>query len=87
MRRVGDYWTETERVDRDENGRATALHRTVCCCAAAGSTRRGCAIVAGNQTPCRCACHARMARAGLQRPQATQATPAAESRTEREEAE
>lgn len=35
---------------------------TICCCAAPGSTRKGCAVVAGNKTPCRCACHRTKAR-------------------------
>lgn len=30
---------------------------TVCCCHAPGSTPKGCAIVSGNKTPCRCNCH------------------------------
>lgn len=48
-----EFWTEVKRVVSGE------VKQTTCCCAAPGSTRKGCAIVAGNKTPCRCACHPR----------------------------
>jgi hypothetical protein len=55
-RRRLEYWTEVKRVENGE------VAQTTCCCAAPGSTRKGCAIVAGNKSPCRCACHPRARR-------------------------
>lgn len=50
--------SETERVWKGMDGHKR-LRRIVCSCAAPGSSRQGCAIVAGNKTPCQCQCHAR----------------------------
>jgi hypothetical protein len=36
-----------------------AVKQVTCCCAAPASTRKGCSIVAGNKTPCRCDCHSK----------------------------
>lgn len=47
----GGMYTETKRVVRG------VVKQVTCCCAAAGATRKGCAVVAGNKTPCRCYCH------------------------------
>lgn len=52
-RTVKEYWTEVHRVVGDE------VKVTVCCCAAPGSTRKGCSIVQGNKSPCRCYCHSK----------------------------
>ena len=52
-RKIREYWTEVKRVVDGE------VKVTVCCCAAPGSTVKGCAIVAGNKTRCRCDCHRR----------------------------
>lgn len=50
-RKRHECWTEVKRVVRGE------VKVTTCCCAAPGETRKGCSIVAGNKTPCRCYCH------------------------------
>ena len=50
-RKYLEYWTEIKRVV------GGAVVQTTCACAAAGATRKQCSLVAGNQTPCRCACH------------------------------
>jgi hypothetical protein len=50
-RKVHDYWTEVKRIVGGE------VKQTSCCCAAPGATRKGCSVVAGNKTPCRCYCH------------------------------
>lgn len=50
-RKVLEHWTEVKRIVNGE------VKSTTCCCAAPGSTRKGCSIVAGNKTPCRCFCH------------------------------
>jgi hypothetical protein len=47
-----EHWTEVKRILPSGD-----LKVTICCCAAAGSTRKGCSIVARNKTPCRCYCH------------------------------
>lgn len=52
----GEFYTETKRVIDGE------VQQVVCCCAAPGSTRKGCATVAGNKSPCGCACHRTRAR-------------------------
>lgn len=52
-RRLNEFYWEVHRV---VDG---AVRVTTCCCAAAGSTAKGCAVVAGNKNPCRCACHPR----------------------------
>ena len=58
-RKIHEYWTEVHRIAG--NGE---VKTTTCCCAAPGGSRKGCAIVAGNKTPCRCFCHsAEIARA------------------------
>ena len=50
-RKRDEFYTEVKQVKDGE------VVQTTCCCAAPGATRKGCAIVAGNKTPCRCACH------------------------------
>lgn len=55
-RPVLEHWTEVNRIETQPDG-SKRLKRTTCCCEAAGSSRMGCAIVAGNKTPCRCDCH------------------------------
>jgi hypothetical protein len=52
-RQRNEFYTEVKRVVNGE------VKQTTCCCAAPGSTCKGCAIVAGNKSPCRCACHPR----------------------------
>lgn len=49
-----DYWTEVTRI---EGGKSRT---TTCCCQAPGGTRKGCQIVKGTKTPCRCVCHAKV---------------------------
>jgi hypothetical protein len=44
-------YTEVKRI---VNGQ---VKQTCCCCKGAGLTRRECANVSGNKTPCRCYCH------------------------------
>ena len=51
-RKMSELYTEVKQVVDGE------VVQTTCCCEAAGATRKGCATVAGNKTPCRCACHA-----------------------------
>jgi hypothetical protein len=54
-RKILTHWTEVHRVEAVE---ADEVKVTTCCCAAPGiPSRKGCAVVAGNKTPCRCACH------------------------------
>ena len=50
-RKVLSYWTEVKRIVGGE------VKQTTCCCAAPGVTAKGCAIVSGNKTRCRCDCH------------------------------
>ena len=49
-RKRNEFYTESKRVIAGEVVQVT-------CCCAAGATRQGCMMVAGNKTPCRCACH------------------------------
>lgn len=56
VRKRGEYWFEVKRTVLDESGEPV-VKETSCCCAAPGSTRKGCSVVAGNKTPCRCFCH------------------------------
>lgn len=51
-RKTLDHWTEVHRVIPPGTVKVTT-----CCCAAPGSTRKGCQIAQGNKTPCRCYCH------------------------------
>lgn len=51
-----EYWTEVKQVVNGE------VKQTICCCEAPGASRKGCAIVSGNKTPCRCDCHRRKQR-------------------------
>lgn len=48
-----DFWTETKRIVAGD------VKQTTCCCDAPGATRKGCAVVSGKTTPCRCDCHPR----------------------------
>ena len=57
-RASGEYWTEVKRVVTGDDGKPV-VKQTVCCCAAPGETRKGCSVVAGNKTPCRCWCHSK----------------------------
>ena len=50
-----EYWTEVKRIVVVDGEPVVKV--STCCCAAPGSTRKGCATVAGNKTPCRCFCH------------------------------
>lgn len=50
-----DHWTEVKRVVMVDG--LPHVKQTTCCCAAPGGTPKGCAIVQGNKTPCRCHCH------------------------------
>lgn len=52
-----EYWTEVKQIVVIAG--EPVVKQTTCCCAAPGSTRKGCSIVAGNKTPCRCFCHDR----------------------------
>lgn len=52
-RKILKHWTEVKRIVKGE------VKQTACCCAAPGMSRKGCATVAGNKTPCRCYCHAK----------------------------
>jgi hypothetical protein len=56
-RKSGEFWTETKRVVEVEG--VPIVKVTSCCCAAPGSTAKGCSIVAGNKTRCRCFCHSK----------------------------
>lgn len=57
-RRVKETYQETVRiVDGKEK-------RSSCCCLAPGWSRRKCADVTGNKTPCRCDCHRGEIKAG-----------------------
>lgn len=56
LRKRNEFYTEVKRVINGE------VVQTTCCCAAPGSTRKGCAVVAGNKSPCGCACHRTKAR-------------------------
>lgn len=51
-----EYWTEVKRVVVGADGEPR-VKQTTCCCAAPGATPKGCAIVNGTKTPCRCDCH------------------------------
>lgn len=50
-RKLNEFYTETKRIVAGE------VKQVTCCCAAPGATAKGCAIVSGNKTPCRCDCH------------------------------
>lgn len=52
-KRYGGMYTEVKRVVDGE------VKQTVCCCKAAGATRKECSAAAGNKTPCRCFCHSK----------------------------
>ena len=52
-RKIKEFWTDVHKV---VDGQVVV---TTCCCAAPGATAKGCAIVAGNKTRCRCACHSK----------------------------
>lgn len=52
-RKRHEFWTEVKRI---VDG---VVKVTTCCCAAPGSTAKGCATVAGNKTRCRCFCHSK----------------------------
>ncbi len=56
-RKLDRMFTETERVRTDDEGRPLEVVRTICACEAPSATRKGCATVTGNRTPCRCDCH------------------------------
>lgn len=51
-RKINEFYTESKRVIADE------VVQVTCCCVAPTASRAGCMMVAGNKTPCRCACHA-----------------------------
>lgn len=51
-KRVLEFWTEVERIGGAQDGK-----RSLCCCTAAGARGDECALLSGNRTPCRCACH------------------------------
>lgn len=54
--KVMGHWTKVERVVIDRNG-DPQVKETVCGCEAPAASRKGCAVVQGNKTPCRCVCH------------------------------
>lgn len=54
-RKYKKYWTEVKRVVEVDG--EPVVKQTTCCCAAPGETPKGCSVVAGNKTPCRCHCH------------------------------
>ncbi|CAB4191782.1 hypothetical protein UFOVP1229_137 [uncultured Caudovirales phage] len=55
FRTVREHWTEVKTVV-EVDGQPTVV-QTCCACKGAGLTRRQCADVSGNKTPCRCLCH------------------------------
>lgn len=56
-----EFWTESKQIVLDEKGEP-AVKQVSCCCAAPAASRKGCAIVAGHKTPCRCFCHSKKLR-------------------------
>ena len=54
-RKRNEFYTEVKRTIIV--GGEPAVKVTTFCCAAPGSTRKGCSIVGGRKTPCRCFCH------------------------------
>ena len=53
-----ELWTEVKQVVVGADGEPE-VKQTLCCCKAAGSSRKECSIASGNKTPCRCDCHSR----------------------------
>ena len=50
-RKYREFWVEVKRIVHGE------VKVTMCCCAAPGASARGCAVVAGHRSRCRCFCH------------------------------
>lgn len=50
-------YTEVKRIVVREG--EPEVKQTSCCCKAPGDTRKECANVTGNKTPCRCDCHSK----------------------------